>query len=52
VTLTLVLLFIWRLGYYRTLWQSRGVRRLRRRQRVAAVAAAESDESAISSTRG
>jgi UDP-GlcNAc:undecaprenyl-phosphate/decaprenyl-phosphate GlcNAc-1-phosphate transferase len=34
VTLTLVLVFIWRLGYHQTLWHSRGARRLRRRGRV------------------
>jgi UDP-GlcNAc:undecaprenyl-phosphate GlcNAc-1-phosphate transferase len=51
VTLTLVLLFIWRLGYHQTLWQSRGVRRLRRRTRTGAVSTAESDESTISTTR-
>ena len=43
VTLTLVLAFVLRLGYHETLWQSRGVRRLRRRPADAAVQVAESD---------
>ncbi|MGH2588890.1 MAG: hypothetical protein ACRDJE_28535, partial [Dehalococcoidia bacterium] len=50
VVALLVLGFIWRLGYHETLWQSRSVRRLRRRGR-AAPALATSEDDTVSSGR-
>jgi hypothetical protein len=35
VTLALVLAFLFRLGYHRTFWESRGIRRLRGRPALA-----------------
>lgn len=48
ITLVLVLLFVIRLGYHRTLWQSRGARRIRRRSRPATTAA---DDEPVASGR-
>ena len=45
VLLLLVAVFIVRLGYHQTLWQSRGVRRLRRRGRAARPVPSREDES-------
>lgn len=52
VLLVLVLAFILRLGYHQTLWQSRGVRHLRRRRRSATAPAGPPEEPAMSSRRG
>ena len=50
VILVLVLAFVLRLGYHETLWQSRSVRRLRRRGRSAALVASQM-EPPVGSTR-
>jgi len=50
VVALLVIGFIWRLGYHETLWQSRSVRRLRRRGRAPSTVPA-SEEDTISSSR-
>jgi hypothetical protein len=49
VLLALVAVFIVRLGYHDTLWQSRGVRRLRRRGRAARVAPGEGESEPVRS---
>ena len=51
VIVLLVLAFVVRLGYHDTLWQSRGIRRLRRRGRPAARAAREPEEATPSTRR-
>ena len=51
IIVLLVLAFVVRLGYHDTLWQSRGIRRLRRRGRPAARAAREPEDATPSTRR-